>query len=288
MLLNLLPGLRDLRTPLAVGYLWLATGWLLFSGAFPSRAEATGLAASVYRFADVVGTGTALAVLSFVAYVLGAVLSLQYLVRWALTAPWERRHNDPGTIFRSHRMRGLGLGFVDDNTFSAVVRAIRARIRAAVAADPADMRRIQGLAGIPGAPGSEDAEGIRVVIGLYRRLQEELPELVTKLAIHDKDRLWEIYDRKSSEGEFRQAVSIPLTALVVTAAVVGSPWWLFALVLPVVFLFQGVKRGQEARSEVYQALVQGILRSTVLDRVSPEDDSVRSELPRPQGTAATG
>jgi hypothetical protein len=31
MLLNLLPGLRDLRAPLAAGYLWLAAGWLFFA-----------------------------------------------------------------------------------------------------------------------------------------------------------------------------------------------------------------------------------------------------------------
>jgi|tagenome__1003787_1003787.scaffolds.fasta_scaffold20976603_3 hypothetical protein len=285
VLLNLLPGLRDLRTPLAVGYLWLAWGWLAFSGEFPSREEATGVAAAVYRFADLAGTGAALAALSFVAYVLGAVFSLQYLVRGALTAPWEGRRNDPGAFLRRHRLRALGLGFVDDNTFAAVVRAIRARVRAAVAANPSDMRRIQDLAGIPSGPATEEAEGIRVVIGLYRRLQEELPELVTKLAIHDKDRLWEIYDRKSSEGEFRQATSVPLTALVVTAAVVGTPWWLLTLLLPVIFMFQGVKRGQEARSEVYQALVQGIIRSTVLDRVWNQDTGVTSEPPRPRGTA---
>jgi hypothetical protein len=36
MLASLLPGLRDLRAPLAAGYLWLAAGWLYFAPLLPA------------------------------------------------------------------------------------------------------------------------------------------------------------------------------------------------------------------------------------------------------------
>jgi hypothetical protein len=71
-LASLLPGLRDLRAPLAAGYLWLLTVWLALAEHVPDRDEATtGLFSSVYRLDDLVtaiGLGVAL---SFVAYVLG-------------------------------------------------------------------------------------------------------------------------------------------------------------------------------------------------------------------------
>jgi hypothetical protein len=42
VLLNILPGLRGLRAPLAAGYVWLLVGWLAFRGSFatpePARA----------------------------------------------------------------------------------------------------------------------------------------------------------------------------------------------------------------------------------------------------------
>lgn len=38
MLAGLLPGLRQVRTPLAVGYLWLLNLWLLLADYLPRKA----------------------------------------------------------------------------------------------------------------------------------------------------------------------------------------------------------------------------------------------------------
>jgi hypothetical protein len=75
-LTSLLPGLRDLRAPLAAGFLWLAVGWLLWSGDLPSDASETkGLLADIYALADDVGRVGVLSAVVFVAYIVGVLAS---------------------------------------------------------------------------------------------------------------------------------------------------------------------------------------------------------------------
>ena len=44
---SLLPGLRDMRVPLATGFLWLVLHWLALYQIIPNKDEATGLAAEI-------------------------------------------------------------------------------------------------------------------------------------------------------------------------------------------------------------------------------------------------
>ena len=68
MLANLLPGLRDLRAPLAAGYLWLAAGWLYLAPQLPASAnDATGVMKDIYRVVDASEPVTIAAGLTFVA-----------------------------------------------------------------------------------------------------------------------------------------------------------------------------------------------------------------------------
>jgi hypothetical protein len=81
MLPNLLPGLRDLRAPLAAGYLWLAAGWLYLAPQLPASVnEAQGILEDIYRVVNASGPITVAAGLAFVAYLLG-ILSTGLLIR---------------------------------------------------------------------------------------------------------------------------------------------------------------------------------------------------------------
>jgi hypothetical protein len=80
---SLLPGIRDLRAPLAAGYLWLLAGWLLFHSRVPGRGEATGALDALYALDDAT-TSLGLAVaLSFLAYIIGSLSQAvsEWLVR---------------------------------------------------------------------------------------------------------------------------------------------------------------------------------------------------------------
>jgi hypothetical protein len=72
MLLNLLPGLRDLRAPLAAGYLWLTAGWLYFAPRLPNSVnDAQGVLKDVYRIVNASSPVAVATALTFVAYILG-------------------------------------------------------------------------------------------------------------------------------------------------------------------------------------------------------------------------
>src|SRR3954471_461558 len=84
MLASLLPGLRDLRTPLATGYLWLVALWLLVHQYVPKSVfDASGPIRSLYQLGALAGTTACLAAVSFVAYLVGSMLSFyprQYIL----------------------------------------------------------------------------------------------------------------------------------------------------------------------------------------------------------------
>src|SRR5688572_3660556 len=75
MLANLLPGLRELRTPLAIGWIWLIALWIASGRILPSS-EDTGieLLRQAFSTAALLGQATVIGALSFVAYLLGSLL----------------------------------------------------------------------------------------------------------------------------------------------------------------------------------------------------------------------
>src|SRR4051794_3519418 len=77
MLASLLPGLRDVRTPLTVGYLYLVIGWIWFSEDIPrTKPQHDGMIRRLFELSDLLGNAATIAALSFCAYLLGAVLTI--------------------------------------------------------------------------------------------------------------------------------------------------------------------------------------------------------------------
>jgi hypothetical protein len=97
LLANLLPGLRELRTPLAVGATWLAAAWVLLVPLIPTREAASGVLLDVYRLFDQLGHPAAASLAAFVAYLVGS-LSMQERIaedEWFLLdykLPWVLDH----------------------------------------------------------------------------------------------------------------------------------------------------------------------------------------------------
>jgi hypothetical protein len=75
----LLPGLRDLRTPLAVGYLWVVVLWLLVHSWVPKSVKdvPAGPVHSLYELGAVLGAPVIFAAISFIAYLLGTLFRLR-------------------------------------------------------------------------------------------------------------------------------------------------------------------------------------------------------------------
>jgi hypothetical protein len=77
--MNILPGLRELRAPLAAGYMWLITAWLWldhFRLIPESRPTGDGWLPRVWGIGVALGAATFLTVLTFVAYLIGSFLEI--------------------------------------------------------------------------------------------------------------------------------------------------------------------------------------------------------------------
>jgi hypothetical protein len=71
MLTSLLPGLRELRAPLAAGYLWLIAAWVAFAPRIPTPETASGVLKDIYRLGQAVGKPGVIAAVTFAAYIIG-------------------------------------------------------------------------------------------------------------------------------------------------------------------------------------------------------------------------
>jgi hypothetical protein len=120
MLMNLLPGLRELRAPLVSGYLWLISAWLFLGrmGWLPSeRPRGNGEVARLWDLGGTLGKTVVLAVITFIAYLIGSFVEInpdgriaqRFLTPLALAdrQPWY-----------------MGLGFSEFDAASKLVREL--------------------------------------------------------------------------------------------------------------------------------------------------------------------
>ena len=73
MLASILPGLREIRAPLAAGYLWFVTAWLLLEDSIESGKGASGAVDALSRLSETAGPVAVGAAVTFVAYLAGAL-----------------------------------------------------------------------------------------------------------------------------------------------------------------------------------------------------------------------
>jgi hypothetical protein len=78
VLASVLPGVRDVRVPLASGLLWLLSAWLVLEPRFPDEAPASGtFLARIYRLVEFFGVGGAVGAILFTAYLVGIILAFE-------------------------------------------------------------------------------------------------------------------------------------------------------------------------------------------------------------------
>lgn len=258
MLASLLPGVRDLRTPLVAGYTLLLVLWLVFHDAIPTAVEATGIAASIYELRDLLGRPAMLAALTFVAYVLGSIV----LVREA-----------PFFLLGSHRAREANKAAVKVTRRAALNRK---RLGDFVEKIAGPMRGRSGVDGywdlLPRDINEElhlfgSVDRANVVLWYVGEVVErERDQLATRLQASNQS-LYDSYDRLRAEAELRFTLFMPLLALIM---VVAAQWsWLTALlvVVPIILALQGWLRQVEAQTVVTQALITGLIASPTLQRI---------------------
>lgn len=300
MLASILPGFREVRTPLVTGYLYLMCVWLALGQdrLLPDEpsSEFTRRLSDLFQ---TFGTAAAVATVSFAAYLLGALLTVRKIsprVRSILSTIRIIEGRDQTVSSRSrpgdHRARlqqrldSLPLDIrVQLNNF------VWDQVESAYGADQPQAEALARLVGL----GSNFGRAVQEVLGradhergsgrswvlpaaLNLTIVNEFEVQVLADRLHlEREALWNEYDRLRSEAELRFSLFIPLVLVTVLATVLWSPLALFGLVLPVVLLRQGLSNQRQAESTVWQALLGGWIKSPILEKIQALDlDSINA------------
>lgn len=272
---SLLPGLRDLRTPLITGYLYLLLAWLALGGQrlLPDDPTNTFLQ-RLYDLSDALGVTVTLAAVSFCAYLLGSLVIVQEIpallsrTRAGRPAPrarlrhwvWEAtgqkygRGSDAEFLLES---RAMGDGFTDHlrNRITHEYSQLSDRERRArKSGDPRSAEALDEL----------DKRGAFVEL-MTNSITGERDVLVVRMQI-ERESLYNAYDRLRAEAELRFSLFAPLVLLTVAGALLWSPWALVALLVPGALAAQGNQQAARAEEQVWQALTTGVIQSPTMEQ----------------------
>jgi hypothetical protein len=312
MLMNLLPGLRELRAPLASGYLWLLSAWL-FLGRMQwlptERPPGNGEVARLWDLGGTLGRTVVIAAVTFIAYLIGSFLEMdpdgELAAKLKPIVLADRRPaylvgRDNILVLISKAAELVDRIDFDSRQATAISRSISSQARTDLfdvlyrekmlpkVEDPdrpvvegqrysvRDMKEWQRR--VDQAELEQLANEIKADNIIYSIVQE-MPQLASRLLVKNKD-LYGKYDRLMAEASVRMNVSIPLTIMLGLAIWLSNlPLWI-QLVLSVsalgfgyMLLRQGFLRAISARDVIVQALVISELESRYLPAKPPTEGS---------------
>jgi hypothetical protein len=263
MLANLLPGIRQVRTPLATGYVWLLTFWLWIPEQLKNTAPSD-VPADIMRvvlYAGRIAEGIAI---SFAAYLIGALsepLSVPFTQLGALVAAIGTSLTWPVIRFRAH---------TTSYRINDILHLLRFRYRLRIQEDDKrfSVENISVSIGQFSSVGINDLmkfSSQSVEKGLIRPdakrsymeyLARQLPGQSNAL-LGKETELFSAYDRLISEYEFRVGITVPLSAFIITLAVRWSALWLLMLPPLLILLGTGASRRMRAGDLLVVALRRG-------------------------------
>jgi hypothetical protein len=307
MLTSVLPGVRDVRTPLTAGYLWLLSGYLALAPLVDLDPH-HGAARDLSRLVDRGGEAATAVALSFVAYVVGVLA--QGLIR-----PLLVRATTPELIPLARvSLNGQSPQATRaDRAAWPLRRAIRAQFQSRIESDRVVrdefIRRCEAVEGIlsklrgdghlrkhhtlgfesrtqydeligDGALSSDLHAVMELLIPVgrpYDPAVRELRQIPTRLLGRDSD-LWNSWDRLRAEAEFRVSAALPIGSLGIVLAFRGTPWWC-ALIIPAAYLaYLGYVKSLEAVALLAETVAAGRVESDVLRSVAADEVPWREQV----------
>jgi hypothetical protein len=206
MLSSVLPGVRDVRTPLVTGYAWLIALWLLFADWNPAQRAGAQLRSVFSPLTTSLGSGPILALVTVVAYLFGGLLvgdpnrtpflpSLNRVLAHPLELLRNLDANSRSDLRKPLREAGRSRRYRDIDTYRLGSHFIRRDIT-----DDADVE-----------PAKEAIMGF------------DHTSAAVRLQIANKD-LWDQYDRFRAEAELRFSLAPAVVAIAVGLAA-RMPFW---------------------------------------------------------------
>jgi hypothetical protein len=280
LITNLLPGVRDLRTPLAVGYMWLIALWIWLHKHLPTSVDtAKGPIRALYELGDFVGKGIVLTAATFVAYMLGTLLVRPLRVGLHVKADEKDEDADKDDKFDWFSFF-LFDGVIADTTVLQLRSFVDSRLREVEDAMAPELHR--GILEARKMPviqkdGDRDAPILNLHSAYAAGIVEELELVGIQLQARNRD-LWDTYDRKTTEEQFRYGIIWPLIGMIVIISWQTSWWWLFLLFIPATFFLLAARLAIEAQATLVQAIVTGLVVPPILEDLDKVAKSRRDQL----------
>jgi len=231
--------------------IWLIAAWLLVEPHIPDE-EPTGVLGSLYRLEGAFGAASITAATLFIAYLVGIMLPYYKLPMHRIQRFWTTE-------------------ITSDHQFRAISRQASAELCRFIAPSVREAARILAEAGSwgDGQEAPKEYEAIQAInLQVIENILDEEEFLAMCLLSQAKECLYQSYDRKIAEAQFRQGLVMPTIALVVVLAITAAPYWLFALVIPGLLGALGLFSHRDAMNDLSHAIVSG-----TITRVAEQDAS---------------
>jgi hypothetical protein len=279
MFVSLLPGLRDLRTPLATGYVLLLALYLCIRDSLTHAVnQRDTLPGDLHTLVAAFGSGVGLVGISFAAYLLGALWVETFpsvflrIHRWLAAASLSRRQLLLARWFdlSVDRVAELTTDRDPQQMTTSVVREVVMELLLGRYSEDDDFRRH-----IEAQETRLDPERALLklidVTGHVRHISAKVTELPPRL-LGKEPEIWSAWDRLEAEADFRLATATALAALWGALATQYSLLWLAAIAVCAAFWRSGLAKRRDALSVLLQSVRSGRV-------LMPEIEALRGPAP---------
>jgi hypothetical protein len=290
VLQSILPGLRQLRAPLAAGYIWLLTLWLLLHDTLTSP-DGSWLRDRFVELATWAGKPVVLAASAAAAYLVGTLSialskglsrAIRPLVRprlaWLIPRYWTDKQIE--SVLDDAVDKRLSEHYVDNQQFRSILVDYVTSCRSRATADRQTLEPMLNY--LPPTSTLEqdtlDDEFLRLHLittlintsEYVGAAKDDIGHLAYRL-LGKEDRVYDEYDRLRAEGIFRLGLALPLGFLSAALAYLDNPWWLAGVVVPIVFAYLGGAAFAEAERGLAAAVSSGRVELPSLERIRTRD-----------------
>lgn len=265
-MLGFLTNLRDIKSSLVSGMILLFTLWIVFGNAMMKVPHDDTITGNLTRIASYLGTPGTLAVLTFIAYIIGMVATTH---GWLNIVEGFAGGKVAKSVSKStaDRFSKFLHELVDDALKKATPNEIIAALK--LKDQDEDFEQISRL------PEGEQRSDMKALLPLHldRYVQNDLRVLAAQLHMNH-DKTWEKYDKASSEADFRAGMVIPLVLLMTALSwriASENNWGLmyveigFLLVVQLILVLKAASKRQEANEEIIHAIVNGKIDVTPIE-----------------------
>lgn len=287
---TVLLGLRQVRTPLLAGALWLCTAWVVVGDRVLDQPAADSFEARVIALSNWVGVGGTIAALTLAAFLVGGLIptalvkrpgkraaeELSWWISQIVRESYQRIALEDLSNDQAPQAVAVEAFYYEQNghrvRFSELFREGYDQDQASDIIQQEDAMELPPGRGYrPPIPGRWLHKIIKVGI------ESEFPRLRASL-LQERPLIFSEIDRKESEADLRGAIFLPLSALIVAVASETSWWMTLGLIVPLSLYLQAYRLASTANLDFVRAITTGLV-------VSPTVEYVRGFNRRPQWSA---